>query len=223
MFVVQSLSCVWLFAIPWTMAHQASLSFTISQSLFIFMSREARQASLVASLVKNLPAMKETWVRSLGWEDPPEKGKATHSSILAPGEFHGLHSPWGCKESDTTERLSLLCPFSWSCYLTTSSSASLFSSCPQSFPASRSFPMSQLFISGGQSIGASAPASILPLNIQSRFPLESKGLVFLQSNGLSRVFSSTMIQKHHDSLVLRCSAFFMVQLSHLYMTAYLSV
>ena len=116
---------------------------------------------------------------------------------LGDGEGQGglaCCSPWGCKESDTTERLSLLCPFSWSCYLTTSSSASLFSSCPQSFPASRSFPMSQLFISGGQSIGASAPASILPMNIQSRFPLESKGLVFLQSNGLSRVFSSTTIQ-----------------------------
>ena len=69
-------------------------------------------APLVAQLVKNLPALKETWVRSLGWEDPLEKGKATHSSILAPGEFHGLHSPWGCKELDTTERLSFSCPFS---------------------------------------------------------------------------------------------------------------
>ena len=67
------------------------------------------QASLVAQLVKNLPAMWETWVRSLGWEDPLEKGKATHSSILA-GEFHGLYSPWGCKESNTTERLSLPAP-----------------------------------------------------------------------------------------------------------------
>ena len=63
----------------------------------------------VAQLVKNLPAMWETWVRSLGWEDPLEKGKATHSSILA-GEFHGLYSPWGCKESNTTERLSLPAP-----------------------------------------------------------------------------------------------------------------
>ena len=61
---------------------------------------------LVAQLVKNPPAMQETWVRSLGWEDPLEKGKATHSSILA-GEFHGLYSPWGHKEADTTERLSL--------------------------------------------------------------------------------------------------------------------
>ena len=59
-------------------------------------------ASLVAQLVQNLPAMQETWVPSLAWEDPLEKGKATHSSIL-PGEFHGLNSPWGCKESDTTE------------------------------------------------------------------------------------------------------------------------
>ena len=63
-------------------------------------------ASLVAQLVKNLPAMQETWVQSLGWEDPLEKGKATHSSILAE-EFHGLYSPWGHEESDTTERLSL--------------------------------------------------------------------------------------------------------------------
>ena len=59
-------------------------------------------ASLVAQLVQNPQAMRETWVPSLAWEDPLEKGKATHSSIL-PGEFHGLNSPWGCKESDTTE------------------------------------------------------------------------------------------------------------------------
>ena len=57
-------------------------------------------ASLVAQLVKNLPAIRETWVRLLGWEDPLEKGKAAHSSILA----WGLYSPWGCKESDTAER-----------------------------------------------------------------------------------------------------------------------
>ena len=54
----------------------------------------------MAQLVKNLPAMQETWVQSLGWEDPLEKGTATH---FWPGEFHGLYSPWGHKESDTTE------------------------------------------------------------------------------------------------------------------------
>ena len=59
-------------------------------------------ASLVAWLVKNPPAMWENWVQSLGWEDPLEKGKATR-----PGEFHGLYSPWGLKELDRTERLSL--------------------------------------------------------------------------------------------------------------------
>ena len=63
-------------------------------------------ASFVAQLVKNPPSMQETWVWSLGWEDPLEKGKAIHSSIL-PGEFHELYSPGDCKESDTTEWLSL--------------------------------------------------------------------------------------------------------------------
>ena len=61
-------------------------------------------ASLVAQLVKNLPAMWETWVLSLGWEDPLEKGMATHSSILA----WRIHSPWGHKELDMTEKRSLL-------------------------------------------------------------------------------------------------------------------
>ena len=61
---------------------------------------------LVAQLVKNLPVMQETWVWSLGWEDPLEKGKATHS-VFWPREFLGRYSPWGCKESDTTEWLSL--------------------------------------------------------------------------------------------------------------------
>ena len=66
-------------------------------------------APLVAQLVKNPPAMWVTWAWSLGWEDPLEKGKAAHSSILA-GEFHGLYSPRGCEESDMTEWLSLRSP-----------------------------------------------------------------------------------------------------------------
>ena len=64
-------------------------------------------ASFVTQLVKNLPAMQETWVRSLGWEDPLEKGKATHSSILAWRIPQTVYSPWGHKESDTSERLAL--------------------------------------------------------------------------------------------------------------------
>ena len=71
-----------------------------------------------------------------------------------------------------------------------------FSSHLQSFPASGSFPMSQLFASGGQSIGASASASVLPMSIQGWFPLGLTGLVSLQSKGLPRVFSSTTVQKH---------------------------
>ena len=71
-----------------------------------------------------------------------------------------------------------------------------FSSCPQSFPASVSFPMNQLFASGGQSTGASASASVLPMNIQSRFPLGWTCLISLRSKGLSKVFSSPTIQKH---------------------------
>ena len=72
----------------------------------------------------------------------------------------------------------------------------LFSSCPQSFPASRSFPMSCFFISGGQSVGASASASVLPMNIQGWFPLGLTGLISLQSKGISRVFSDTTVGKH---------------------------
>ena len=71
-----------------------------------------------------------------------------------------------------------------------------FSSCLQSFPASGSFPMSQLFTSGGQSIGFSASASVLPMNIQDCFPLGLTGLIFLLSKGLSRVFSNITVQKH---------------------------
>ena len=71
-----------------------------------------------------------------------------------------------------------------------------FSSCLQSFPASRPFLMSRLFASGGQSIGASASATVLPVNIQDWFPLGLTDLISLQSKGLSRVFSNTTVQKH---------------------------
>ena len=88
------------------------------------------------------------------------------------------------------------CPLSRWCYLTTLSSAAPFSSCPQSFTASGSFPMSQLFASGGQSIGASASTSVLPMNIQDWFPLGWTDWISLLSKGLSRVFSNTTVQKH---------------------------
>ena len=82
------------------------------------------------------------------------------------------------------------------CHADISSSVVPFSSCPQSLPASESFPMSQLFTWGGQSIGVSALASVLPMKTQDWSPLEWTGWISLQSKGLSRVFSNTTVQKH---------------------------
>ena len=79
---------------------------------------------------------------------------------------------------------------------TISSSVTPFSSCLQSLPASGYFPMNWLFTSGGQSIGASDPSSVLPMNSQSWFPLGLTGLIYMLSKGLSTVFSSTMVRKH---------------------------
>ena len=88
------------------------------------------------------------------------------------------------------------CPSSQWCHPTISSSVSPFSSCPQSFPASGSFQMSQLFTSGGQSIGVPASTSVLPMNTQDWSPLGWTDWISLQSKGLSRVFSNTTVQKH---------------------------
>ena len=125
--VVQLLSHVRLFVTPWTAAHQAFLSFTISRSL--------------------------------------------------------LKS----------------CPLSQWCHPTNLSSVIPFSSCLQSFPASGPFLMSQFFASGGQNIGVSASASVLPTNVQDWFPLGLTGWITLQSKGLSRVFSSTTVQSINSS------------------------
>ena len=143
MVVVQSLSHVRLFVTPWTAAHQASLSFTISQNLLKLMS-----------IVSVMPS--------------------NHLIFCHP---------------------------------------SLFCSGLQSCPASGSFPMSQFLASGGQSIGASASTLVLPMNIQYWFPSGLTGLISLQSKGLSRVFSNTIVQKHQFfgaqlSLQSNCPFFF---------------
>ena len=91
------------------------------------------------------------------------------------------------------------CPLNRWCHPTISSSAVPFSSCLQSFPASGSFPMSQFFTAGGQSIGASASASVLTVNIQDWFPLGLTGWISLHSKGLSRVFSNTKVQLSLES------------------------
>ena len=88
------------------------------------------------------------------------------------------------------------CPLSRWCHPAISSSVIPFSSCPQSLQVSGSFPVSQLFTWGGQSIGVSALASVLPMNTQDWSPLEWTGWISLQSKGLSRVFSNTTVQKH---------------------------
>ena len=88
------------------------------------------------------------------------------------------------------------CPLSWWCYPTISSFVVPFSACPQSFPASGSFQMSQLSASGGQIIGVSASTSVLPMNTQDWSPLGWTGWIILQSKRLSRVFSNTPVQKH---------------------------
>ena len=163
--------------------------------------------------------MQETWVWSLVWEDPLKKGKATLSSILA------WRIPWTCMYSPvhfssvaqlcptlcdlmdcstpglppcplpTPRVYANSCPLSQWCHPTISSSVAPFS-CLQSFPASGSFQMSQLFASSGQSIGVSVLASVLPVNVQDWFPWGWTSWISLQSKGLSRVFSNTTVQQH---------------------------
>ena len=87
-------------------------------------------------------------------------------------------------------------PSSWWCHPAISSSVIPFSSCPQSLPASETFPMSQLFTWGGQSIGVSASALVLPVNTQDWFPLGWTGWICLQSKRFARVFSNTAVKKH---------------------------
>ena len=113
----------------------------------------------------------------MGWSTP---GFPVSPSLL---ELAQTHVHW---VSDAISHLILCCPFS---------------SCPQSFPASGSFPRSRLFASGSQSIGASASVSVLPMNSQGWFPLGLTGLISLLSKGLSRVFSNTTIQNHQFSVL----------------------
>ena len=149
----------------------------------------------------------DPWVRNIPWRE-----KWQPIPVLLPGKSRGQrslvgyspHGPrvrhnWATKNttcSPTPRVYSNSCPLSRWCHLTVSSSVVPFSSHLQSFPASGSFPVSQFFPSGGQSIGVSTSASVLPMNIQDWFPLGWTGWISLQSKGLSRVFSSTTVQKH---------------------------
>ena len=124
---------------------------------------------------------------------------SVHFSLLVMSDSlwpHGLqHARLPCP-SPTPRACSNSSPsFQW-CHPTISFSVTPFSSCLQSFPASGSFPMSQFLTSGGQIIGATTSASVLPMNIQGWFPLGLTVLISLQSKGLSRVFSNTTVQRH---------------------------
>ena len=120
----------------------------------------------------------------------------SHSVMSDSLQPHGLqHARLRCL-SLTPGACSNSCPSSRWCHPTISSSVGPFSSCFQAFPASGSFPVSQFLTSSGQSIGVSASASVLPMNIQDWFPLGWTDLISLQSKGLSRVFSNTTVQKN---------------------------
>ena len=120
----------------------------------------------------------------------------SHSVVFNSLWPHGLqHARRPCP-SPTPGAYTNSCPSSRWCHPTISFSVVPFSSCLQSLPASRSFPLSQFFTPGGQSIGVSASISVLPMNIQDWFPLGLTGLISLLSKGLSRVFSNITVQKH---------------------------
>ena len=144
-----------------------------------------------------------------------EKESESHSVMSSSLWPHGLqHAKPPCP-SPTPGIHSNSCPSSRWYHPTISSSVIPFSSRLQFFSALGSFPVSQFFASGGQSTGASASASILPMNIQDLFPLGLTDLISLQSKGLSRVFSNTTVQKHQ---FFSTQLSFLVQLSHPYMT-----
>ena len=125
---------------------------------------------------------------------------------------HGLQRARPPYPSPTPGACSNSCPSSQWCHPTVSSSVIPFSSCLQSLPASGSFPVSEFFTSGGQSIWVSASASVLPINIEDWFPLGLTGLIFLQSTGLSSLL------QHHSSKASILWSFFIAQLSHSYVT-----
>ena len=124
---------------------------------------------------------------------PVQISHSVMSNSLWPHELYHTRPP--CPSPTPRVHLNP-CSLSRWCHPTISSSIIPFSSCPQSFPASGSFPMSQLFASGGQSIGVSASTSVFPMNTQDWFPLGWTDWISLQSEGLSGVFSNTTVQKY---------------------------
>ena len=136
------------------------------------------------STSSNLPSIKSNSVQ------------LSHSVMCDSSRPHGLQHTRPACPSPIPRVYSNSCPSTRWCHPTISSSVIPFSPHLQSFPASGSFQMSQLFTSGGQSIGVLASSSVLPMNIQDWFPLWLTGWISSQSKGLSRVFSNKIVQKH---------------------------
>ena len=238
--------CVWLNATSWTAAGQASLFITNTQSWLILMFIETVMPSnflilrcpllLQPSIFPNIRVFAKESVLGISWP----KSWSFSFNISLYNEHSGLiflRTDWldllavqgtlkslqyhGSKTSVLRRSAFLIVQHSH-LQMTTGKNIALtswtfvgpFSSSLQSFPTSGSFVKNQLFASGGQSIGASASASVFAMNIQDWSPLGLTDLVSLQSKGLSSLL------QHHSSkaLILQCSAFFIVQLSHPYMT-----
>ena len=190
---------MWLVVTPWTVALQAPLSMELSRqehwSKQSFLSpgdlpklRDWTQVSCIAGGFFTSWATREVYQFS-----SVQFSRSAISDSLRPHELQHGQAP--CP-SPTPRVHSNSHPSSQWCHPVISSSVVPFSSCPQSLPASESFPMSQLFAWGGQSTGVSASASFLPENTQDWSPLGWTGWISLQSKGVSRVFSSTTVQKH---------------------------
>ena len=218
---VSVLSCIQLFVTPWTVARQAPLSTEFSTQgcwsrlpfptlgdlpdpgvepmPLVSLALAGRFVSLFLTLSVGFCAFDEwppfpvllEFCREV--EPSVQFSHSVVSNSLRPHESQHARSP--CP-SQTPWVYSNPCPWRRWCHPALSSSVVTFSSCPQSLSASGSFPMSQLFTWGGQSIGVSASASVLPMNTQDWSPLEWTGWISLQSKGLSRVFSNTTVQKH---------------------------
>ena len=155
-----------------------------------------KKASLRAKLVEVMEfqlSYFKSWKMMLWKFSSIQFSHSLMSDYLRPQESQHARPP--CP-SPTPRDYSNACPLSRWCHPTISSSVVPFTSCPQSRRASQPFPMSLLFALGGQSIGASVSTSVPPMNIQGWCPLGWTGWISLQSKGLSRVFSSTTIQKH---------------------------
>ena len=141
----------------------------------------------------SIPVHRKLVFLSSNWFSLVQFSHSVVSDSLWPHEQQQIRPPCSSPTPGIHPNPSPLCQW---CNLTISSSVVPFFSCPQSFPVSGSFQMSQLFASGGQSIGVSASTSVLPTKTQNWSPLGWTGWISLQSKGLSRVFSNTTVQKH---------------------------